>query len=681
MEAILSDKYEQVFRQAENIATNTFENIAKVSGEAIQIDGSSEKKFSRGMENIENISDKTFDNIGEAAENALTVDPKLAKNFEKGMKNAENTAKKSFKNIAKASSIAATTMIASAGLFVGGMVSVASSTAKIGDSIDKASQRANMGAESYQKWAYALDQSGVYAGRLEYANRNLMQGMIKAEQGNQKSIDTFYQLGLSVDDLATKSQEDIFAHTIKALADMEDETQRAAIGMEVLGARAYTDMIPLLNQGSESIEEAKLRAEELGLVMSQEAVDAAAEFSDKMSDVRSSLGALKLSLGQALIPIILVFLNLILDYMPKVHEAFARVIPIITSIFESLMPPILQLISSILPVLARLFMDLMPILYVLANDLFPILITVIILLISPLKIIINSILPIVIKLITFLSETVIPIFIEILQFLGENVLPPLTVAFEIAFNLISTIVSGVFNYLTVVIEMWQGILGGLIDFIAGIFTGDWERVWQGVSDIFGSIMNGLINLAKVPLNIIIGLVNSLIGSLNRISFSMPFSDKEIGVNIAKIPMLAKGSNYSPETFIAGEAGAELITGSKGKKVFTALETGNIMKNLGTVASLGTVDNKLQEVITHPETNISNVSNTKNLKAVSYPISSEQPITINYNPNITIDGYNGNKNDITELLNKALEENKNSLAYLVEDIINKNKNRNERLSNA
>ena len=42
------------------------------------------------------------------------------------------------------------------------------------------------------------------------------------------------------------------------------------------------------------------------------------------------------------------------------------------------------------------------------------------------------------------------------------------------------------------------IFGGIVDFVTGVFTGDWSRAWQGVVDIFGGIFEGIA--AKAPIN-------------------------------------------------------------------------------------------------------------------------------------------------------------------------------------
>lgn len=115
------------------------------------------------------------------------------------------------------------------------------------------------------------------------------------------------------------------------------------------------------------------------------------------------------------------------------------------------------------------------------------------------------------------------------------------------------------------------IFQGVLDFIKGVFTGNWKQAWQGVVNIFGGLFNSLINMVKAPLNGIIGLlngavgaINSLIGGLNSISFTMPkwLGGGHFGLSIPyipSIPYLAKGGILSQGSAIVGEAGPELLT--------------------------------------------------------------------------------------------------------------------------
>lgn len=138
-------------------------------------------------------------------------------------------------------------------------------------------------------------------------------------------------------------------------------------------------------------------------------------------------------------------------------------------------------------------------------------------------------------------------------------------------------------------NIWNAVLqvfNGAIDFIRGVFTGDWERAWSGIVQIFGGIFDGIYALAAVPINGIIGLINSAIDGINWLISGL---NKIPGINfgsIGKIPMLADGGTVWSGSAIVGEAGPELLTVSGGKAVVQPLSanTGRIEGLLGDINS-------------------------------------------------------------------------------------------------
>ena len=125
--------------------------------------------------------------------------------------------------------------------------------------------------------------------------------------------------------------------------------------------------------------------------------------------------------------------------------------------------------------------------------------------------------------------------------------------------------------------------------IKNIFTGNWSAAWENVKNIFKGIFNNLVNILKIPINGIIGLlnaaitaINKLIGGLNKIKFDIPdwvpyLGGKTFGINIkeiGKIPYLAKGGNVLKGTALVGEAGPELLTVMNGKTTVTPLNGNN-----------------------------------------------------------------------------------------------------------
>ena len=136
--------------------------------------------------------------------------------------------------------------------------------------------------------------------------------------------------------------------------------------------------------------------------------------------------------------------------------------------------------------------------------------------------------------------------------------------------------------------IWSSILltlNGVIDIIRGICTGDWDRVWKGFQEIFAGYWQGMLAIAKVPINGIIWLINGvisgideMISGLDRVSFKAPswvpgFGGKSFGFSIPKIPnipYLASGGLLSYGTAVVGEAGPELLTVSGGQALVRPL---------------------------------------------------------------------------------------------------------------
>ena len=158
-------------------------------------------------------------------------------------------------------------------------------------------------------------------------------------------------------------------------------------------------------------------------------------------------------------------------------------------------------------------------------------------------------------------------------------------------------------------NIWDSIkqvFDGVIDFIRGVFTGDWQRAWEGVKEIFRGTFNAFASLAKAPINSVIALlngaingINMMIDALNSISFKIPdwvplLGGKSFGLHLARvgsIPYLAKGGILSSGSAVVGEAGPELLTLTGGRAVVQPL-SGNGPSLKGVEGLLGGISDKL-----------------------------------------------------------------------------------------
>lgn len=114
---------------------------------------------------------------------------------------------------------------------------------------------------------------------------------------------------------------------------------------------------------------------------------------------------------------------------------------------------------------------------------------------------------------------------------------PLLIAAIVAVITAITMLGGTFDMIVGGIKQ---ILSGLIDFIVGVFTGDWERAWEGLKNIFYGIINVILGIVGGLVNVIIKGLNWLIGKMNNISFDVPdwvpgIGGMHVGVNIGLIP--------------------------------------------------------------------------------------------------------------------------------------------------
>ena len=151
-------------------------------------------------------------------------------------------------------------------------------------------------------------------------------------------------------------------------------------------------------------------------------------------------------------------------------------------------------------------------------------------------------------------QMVLPIIqtvITVLLNIGQVVIPAVLAAISVFSQGISDAIAGV-----------KAIFEGIITFITGVFTGNWEQAWQGVKDIFGGIFETLGALFKTPINAVISLINQAIRGINGLGLDIPdwvplIGGKKFSINIPEIPMLAKGG-FTTGPSIAGEAGTEAV---------------------------------------------------------------------------------------------------------------------------
>lgn len=260
--------------------------------------------------------------------------------------------------------------------------------------------------------------------------------------------------------------------------------------------------------------------------ISQIAVEALPVLVDTIAEMAPVAG----EIVETLLP---VFLELLQSLLPPLMELIEAILPVLSEVLMVLLPPLMEIIEAVMPVLISLVEALLPVLSTLLDALAPLL-DLFLEMLQPILEIISQALEPLIKIIGYLIElALVPLQIMLSETMG---------AFTAIFNAISDIV-------ITAVDTWIGVFEGLIKFISGVFSGDWEQAWDGITQIFGSIFGGIANLAKIPINFIIDLINGFLSGLNGIR--IPDWVPGVGgmsFSIPLIPRLKKGMPFVPKDF-------------------------------------------------------------------------------------------------------------------------------------
>lgn len=218
-------------------------------------------------------------------------------------------------NAIKVGFVAAAAAVAGA---VAAMTKAVSSTEKMADNVDKMSQKIGISREAFQEWDFIMSQNGMSIAQLRTGVKTLSSAAEEASRGVITYTRTFDALGVSIlnADGNLKDQESLLFDTIYALTEVENTTQRTALATDLLG-RSATELAPLLNSGSASIEELRQKAHDLGLVLNDETIDAGVRLHDTFDQMKRTFAAV---MANAVTPLMKTFDQLGQNMLAQTRE-------------------------------------------------------------------------------------------------------------------------------------------------------------------------------------------------------------------------------------------------------------------------------------------------------------------------------------------------------------------------
>lgn len=240
------------------------------------------------------------------------------KDLDSSAKSGQNAISGWRKGFAQLDKVATGVLIGVGGAIVGMTTKVAGA----GDEIAKTSRKLGIGAEALQVYRFWAERNGIEASQLDRLVGNLNQRVGEAVDGNKRYGEAFKSLGVSLKDGQgnLRSTEDVLGDTVRALSEIEDPALQAGKASVIFGSRVGRELLPAIKDGSLSLDEAKKRAHELGLVMDDEALTSSEAFADALTDLKGAGAGL---LQAFAVPFMQMFTDQILPVvMERVVPAF-----------------------------------------------------------------------------------------------------------------------------------------------------------------------------------------------------------------------------------------------------------------------------------------------------------------------------------------------------------------------
>lgn len=527
--------------------------------------------------------------------------------YEEGLNDAEKSASSfsskltsGLKTAAGVTAGAVSAIGAAAGTAAKSFINSAGSVAEYGDNIDKMSQKMNISAEAYQEWEAVMQHSGTSMESLKAGMKTLAAAV---ESGN----DAFDRLGITQEEIASMSQEELFDATITALQGVENESERTYLAGQLLG-RGAIELGPLLNTTAEETQAMKDRVHELGGVMSDEAVKAAAAYQDSLQDMTTAFGGLKNNLMSKFLPSMVTVMdglsNIfsgnseeglgqieegINNFASKLSEVIPKVVEVGTSIVKSLA----QAIITNLPVLFEAGVDALTQLLSgmaensgsISQSVESIITTIFSSITDNLPTILDAGIDIILAVVDGITKALpklIPAVVEVILTIVDKLTEPSTLMelIDAAFQIIRAVARGLIDAIPVLVEKAPTIIMNLVEALlrllpqllasgvqlvtelaSGILRGGVKTV-QAVVEVFASIKDGFLSRVNDAMkwgqdlinNFVDGIkskfnsVRNAMGSLgNLVKSFIHFSEPDVGP-------LSDFSTYAPDmmrTFAKG----------------------------------------------------------------------------------------------------------------------------------
>lgn len=233
-------------------------------------------------------------------------------------------------------------------------------TVALADELLTTSTITGLSTDALQEYSFMAELVDTDVSTITGSLAKLTKNMDSAKDGSGSSAEAFKQLGISVTDANgnLRNSDEVFGEVINALGEMDNETEKNALAMNIFGKSAM-ELNPLIDAGSEAIEEYRQQAHEMGYVLDEETLGALGGVDDTLQLLNNQFTSVKQQIAVALLPVVEEITSAFLKWASSVDwvavgNTIKKVVNTISTVIKGLIPIVEAIIKVVKTVIGKL---------------------------------------------------------------------------------------------------------------------------------------------------------------------------------------------------------------------------------------------------------------------------------------------------------------------------------------
>ncbi len=416
--------------------------------------------------------------------------------------------------VGKIAGAAITALGAAAAAAGSALVGMSVSGAAYADDILTMSTQTGIATDELQKFKYASELIDVSTETLTKSMAKQIKSMSAVQAGSKNMTEAYDKLGVKVTntDGSLRDGQEVYWEVIDALGKMENETERDAIAMQLLGKSAQ-ELNPLIEAGSARLKELGAEAEAAGYVLSEDTLNAFGAFDDQLQKLKVGSEGAKNALGTLLLPALTTLAGDGVDLLGEFTNGINNANGDIEKMVDVVANTLNGVVSKIIEYLPKLIDTGMQIISTLGQGLLdnlPMIIDSAVQIITTLTMGLLEALP---KIVDGALQVIIALASGITQFLPE-LIPAIV---DTVLMIVETLIDNVDMLIDASIEIIMALAEGLIDALPKLI----DKIPVIITKLIDAITKNLPKLVEAGIQLIVALAGGLIQAIPQLVQKIP----------------------------------------------------------------------------------------------------------------------------------------------------------------